>query len=375
MTRKMLLEHEGHPTILEETPAPERELQEAVQRHPELLPIDDFGMAGPLLVIGTETPLPSGAVDLVGLSRGGDLLLVEFKIGPANSDFRRATSQLLDYGSDLWEQSVENFERTVALPYFQSPRCPEGSPGHGARSLDDAARRAWPDASDDDLAACRERLAGALHSGAFHYALVAQQFTESVLRTITYLDATSRASFYAVELVRFTGPVGTATEARTLYRPQARSAKTSQRIDEETFLDNIDDHAFRSSIEHVLDAARSLGYRVEWFLRGGVIKIPTDDHPAPLSVGWVFDDSRNNWGGLHNLTLGCLDSSLTLRPSAAEPVQRYMAALERIPGGKRVEATGDSPYGFEFDRTTLPPNETAVVSCLAQLAHDMQAAG
>ena len=83
----------------------------------------------------------------------------------------------------------------------------------------------------------------------------------------------------------------------------------------------------------------------------------------------------NNWGGLHNLTLGCLDSSLTLRPSAAEPVQRYMAALERIPGGKRVEATGDSPYGFEFDRTTLPPNETAVVSCLAQLAHDMQATG
>ncbi|GIU99629.1 MAG: hypothetical protein KatS3mg014_1245 [Actinomycetota bacterium] len=80
-------------------------------------------------------------MDLVGLSRAGDLLLVEFKIGPANPDFRHATSQLLDYGSDLWGRSVEDLERTVALPYFRGPRCPEGSPATGPARSRRAARR------------------------------------------------------------------------------------------------------------------------------------------------------------------------------------------------------------------------------------------
>jgi len=375
MTRKILFEHEGRRAILEEAPAPEIELQEVVKHHPELLPIEDFGMAGPLLVIGRETPLPSGAVDLAGLSRAGDLLLVEFKIGPANPDFRHATSQLLDYGSDLWGMSVEDLERTVALPYFHGPLCPEGSPGHRAGSLEEAARRAWPDASDDDLAACWDRLAGALRSGAFHYVVAAQRFTEPALRTIRYLEETSRASFYAVELVRFTGPAGTATEARTVYRPEARAARGAQRIDEEAFLGRIEDPGFRSSLERVLDAARHLGYRVEWGLRSGAIKVPTPDHPDPLSVGWVSYDSRGNWGRLRNLTLGYLPSSLGIRPSAKEPVDRYLEALSAIPGARPVEASGDTPRGYEFDRATLPPNETAVVSCLAQLAHDLQAPG
>jgi hypothetical protein len=375
MTRKILFEHEGRRAILEEASAPEIELQEVVKRDPELLPIEDFGMAGPLLVIGRETSLPSGAVDLVGLSRAGDLLLVEFKIGPANPDFRQATSQLLDYGSDLWGMSVEDLERTVALRYFDGRLCPEGSPGHRAGSLEEAARRAWPDASDDDLAACWDHLAGALRSGAFHYVVVAQRFTEPALRTINYLDETSRASFYAVELVRFTGPAGTATEARTVYRPEARATKGSQRIDEETFLGRIEDPDFRSSLERVLGSARSLGYRVEWGLRGGAIKIPTQDHPDPLSVGWVFDDSRGNWSGLRNLTLGYQPASVARRPSVERAIARYADALAAIPGGRRVVTANEDLRGYEFDRATLPPNETAVVSCLAQLAHDLQAVG
>ena len=346
-----------------------------MKRNPELLPIEDFGMAGPLLMIGRETTLPSGAVDLVGLTRAGDLLLVEFKVGPANPDFRHATSQLLDYGSHLWEKGVEDLEGTVARPYFHGPRCPEGSPGHRADSLEEAARRAWPDAADDELAACWDHLAAALRDGAFHYVVAAQRFTEPALRTIAYLDRTSRASFYAVELIRFVGPSGTATEARTVYRPEARAARGSSAIDEVAFLGGLDDPRFRASLERVLEAARSLGYRIEWGVRGGAIKIPTPDHPDPLSVGWVSYDSRGNWGRLRNLTLGYLPSSLGIRPSAKEPVDRYLEALSAIPGARPVEASGDTPRGYEFDRATLPPNETAVVSCLAQLAHDLQAPG
>jgi hypothetical protein len=376
VTRKILFEDEGRGVLLEETAAPEVELQEVVKLNPELLPIDDFGMAGPLLVVGREAPLPSGAVDLVGLSRAGDLLLVEFKIGPANPDFCHATAQHLDYGSDLWGRGVEELERTVALPYFHGPRCPEGSPGYRARSLEEAARRAWPEATDDDLAACFDHLAAALRSGEFHYLVVAQRFTEPALRTVAYLDETSRASFYAVELVRFTGPAGTATEARTLYRPEGRRTRKRDSIDQETFLEGIDDPGFRSSLGDVLEAARSLGYRIEWGLRGGAIKVPAPDHPDPMSVGWVFPDTSGNWAGLRDLTLGYQPPSLRLRPSLREAITRYEQALAAIPGATPVvthaHGTEVDLRGYRFDRRTLPPNETAVIACLAQLAHDAQ---
>jgi RecB family endonuclease NucS len=97
MARKILLiDPKGAHELGEVAASDEAELQERVKSSPELLPIEDFGMVGPLLVIGRETTLPSGAVDLVGLARGGELLIVEFKTGPQNPDFRRATSQLVD---------------------------------------------------------------------------------------------------------------------------------------------------------------------------------------------------------------------------------------------------------------------------------------
>ncbi|HXF73418.1 MAG TPA: hypothetical protein VNO79_12515 [Actinomycetota bacterium] len=375
MGRKILFEREGQAAILEEVDAPEADLQEVVKENPELLPIEDFAMAGPLLVIGRETPLPSGAVDLVALSRAGDLLLVEFKVGPANPDFRRATSQLLDYGSDLWERSVEGLERSVALPYFQGPRCPQGSPGHGARSLEEAARRAWPDASDEDLDACLDHLGAALASGGLHYVVAAQQFTEPALRTIAYLDAISRASFYAVELVRFAGPAGVATEARTVYRPEPRRAGPVAPIDEAAFLEHVDDPAFRASLERVLEEARNLGYRIEWGVRGGAIKLPAPDHPDPLSVGWIFDDGAGNWSGLRNLTLGYQPRSLELRASVRGAIARYEETLAALPGAKPVVTSNEDLRGYELDRNALPPNETAVIACLAQLAHDAQEGG
>lgn len=372
MARKVLFEREGSAAILEEVHAPELDLQEVVKRHPELLPIEDFEMAGPLLVIGRETRLPSGAVDLVALSREGHLLLVEFKVGPANPDFRRATAQLLDYGADLWDRSVERLEQSVALPYFQGPRCPEGSPGRGAPSLLEAARQAWPDASADDLAACFDRLEAGLRGGAFHYVVAAQRFTDPALRTIAYLDTISRASFYAVELVRFASPSGTATEARTVYRTSPRAEGRAASIDEETFLERIDDPSYRASLEHVLSKARDLGYRIEWGIRGGAIKMPTLDHPAPLSVGWVCDETSANFRRLRNLTLGFQPKTLGLRPSVREAITRYEEALAAIPGARPVDKANDELRGFEFDRETLPPNETAVISCLDRLARDAQ---
>ncbi|MGN6561813.1 MAG: hypothetical protein ACTHMU_04065, partial [Thermomicrobiales bacterium] len=99
MARKLMAQQAtGASILLTEMPAAnEAVLQETMKHNPDLLPIDEFGMAGPLLVVGRETTLQSGYVDLLCLARSGELLIIEFKTGPQNPDFRHALAQLLDY--------------------------------------------------------------------------------------------------------------------------------------------------------------------------------------------------------------------------------------------------------------------------------------
>jgi hypothetical protein len=102
----------------------EHHLQEVMKESPKLLPVDDLGITGPLLVVGRETSVASGSIDLVGVVPSGDLVLVEFKTGPQNPDFRHALAQLIDYGSDLWGMAVSDFESGVVQRYLESPYCP-----------------------------------------------------------------------------------------------------------------------------------------------------------------------------------------------------------------------------------------------------------
>ena len=117
----MLVAGGDGPRVLKESLAHnEAQLQAILMDHPGLLPLEDFGLVGPALVVGKETTVPSGSIDLVLVARGGQLILVEFKTGPQNPDFRGALAQVLDYGADLWQMTLEDFDRKVAQRFFAS---------------------------------------------------------------------------------------------------------------------------------------------------------------------------------------------------------------------------------------------------------------
>lgn len=83
MPRRFLVERAGEHFDLVESPAPsEHHLQEVMKMNPQLIPSDDLGLDGDLLVIGRETSLASGSIDLLCLASSGDVVLVEFKTGP-----------------------------------------------------------------------------------------------------------------------------------------------------------------------------------------------------------------------------------------------------------------------------------------------------
>jgi hypothetical protein len=135
MARRILMRREDQAVELVERMADsEAELQDVLRRAPNLVPIDDLGLDGPMMVVGRETALPSGRVDLLGLTPAGDVLVIEFKTGPNNPDYRHALAQLLDYGADLWRMDLEVFEATATVSYLATDHCPIGDPARGATS-------------------------------------------------------------------------------------------------------------------------------------------------------------------------------------------------------------------------------------------------
>ena len=108
MPRRVLVTRSEQSFDLIEAPAPsEHHLQEVVKTSPQLIPADDLGLDGDLLVVGRETSLASGYIDLLCLARSGDLVLVEFKTGPQNPDFRHALAQAIDYGGSSYLRWVQ----------------------------------------------------------------------------------------------------------------------------------------------------------------------------------------------------------------------------------------------------------------------------
>lgn len=359
------------PVLTEVLADDEFQLQEIVKDAPDLLPVDEFGMIGPLMVVGRETTLPSGSVDLIGVSRDGELLLIEFKTGPQNSDFRHVLAQLLDYGSDLWRMSYEEFESTVARRFFSGDHCRDARL-RGKASIMDAALEIWPDLSEEETASLRERLSQQLESGEFHYVVVAQRFRDTMERTVEYLNATMRgARFYAVELVRFSAENLSAFESRTVLKPEshgsgstqrARADETSRtRTNEVQFLERIEDDAYRETIRDLLDVCHGLGLQIPWGSVGTSIRMTSSDRPRPLSIAWLFPPGVSGWSGLTDLTLGYTDDQENLPRS----VENYIDRVSRLPG---VEvAKPKEIHGYRLSPETTIQNHHQIVEILAEL--------
>jgi hypothetical protein len=266
VARRMILLNGDDEVMLSEVEAVnEAQLQERLKNSPDLLPVDEMDLSGPLLVVGRETILPSGAVDLLAMAPAGDLLVIEMKTGPQNPDFRAALAQVTDYGADLWQVTFDVFEATVAVRYFAGASC--GAGFRGLTSLAEAAKIAWPAMTDAEHAAFRDRLISVLASGAFSFVIVAQRFTQSMMTTADYLNRISagRARYFLVELVRFAGDGFAAFEARTVLRPSAEAPKASgPSVSETSFVEQITDAVYRDAVERFFDTCHGLGLRFEW---------------------------------------------------------------------------------------------------------------
>lgn len=374
MPRRFVVERAGEHFDLVESPAPsEHHLQEVMKMNPKLIPADDLGLDGDLLVVGRETSLASGSIDMLCLASSGDVVLVEFKTGPQNPDFRHALAQLIDYGSDLWRLSVDDFDRGVVQRFLRSGHAPQHLAG--CHDLREAIGRAGWSLDAEATDALVERLGEVLQSGDFHYVVAAQRFTQTMRTSLEYMNTTMRfGRFFLVEVVQLTGAELTAHAAQVVASPPRRTIGTSRSLsttDEVAFLASIEDGNYRDAFRDFLAGCSSLGLAISWRSKGFSIRLQTPDRNLPLSIAWGLPEGAG-WQGLKHLAVGIDRSSLAKTPSVAPVAERYIAAIEAIAGGR---APNSSISARIFDARTAPAAVPALIAAIEVMVEDVVRSG
>ena len=259
MPRKILVVSDiGDAVDFVEVPASsEHELQDIMLNHPQLIPAKDLELDDDLLVVGRETTLAFGFVDLLCLSSSGEVVIIEFKTGPKNPDFRHALAQVIDYGSDLWALAGwKAFDQGVVHRYLNGPRV--GGAYKCCHDLRGAVTKAWA-LDDQEWEALISRLDKVLTTGDFHFVVAAQRFTDAMKGTVDSLNETTLAGrYYLVELIRLDGSGQTAYATQVVQKPASRSssaAGAASQASEDDFLDRLSDPAYREAMSELFASA------------------------------------------------------------------------------------------------------------------------
>ena len=374
MSRRIVLQTgiDDAEILMESLADNESQLQELVKDNPDLMPVDDLGLTGPLLVIGKETALPAGSADLIALSQEGSLILVEFKTGPNNSDFRAAIAQLLDYGTGLWGLDWDSFQRQVPLRYFKSDHCADQELS-GFNSLMDVLTHRWSDLDKEALEAIQVNLQGQLKTGRFHYVLVAQRFTDPILRTMDYLNEVSTSRFYAVEVVRFGDGNLQAFEARLIKGPPTKrrgSGGDGNRLTNETeFLDQFSEGIYRDAIGELLHYADETGYKLAPGRSSYALRKKLPNSNVLVTVGWISPPEKRTGAGSRDVTFGTWTNASNV-PNHIEAALKAAFARYTSRFGE-LETMASDTYGVHLTPQTYVENQREVFEALDLMAGEI----
>ena len=375
MPRRIILEDSAKSPeqLLEVLADNEAELQNFLKDNPELFPVEEIGLTDTIMITGRESTVPSGSIDLVAIARTGSVLIVEFKTGPGNPDFRHVLAQLFDYGSHIWGMSYEQFE-TESLKFFASDRCTDAKL-KGMTSLAEAAAATWEDFSEEESDQFQSVLSSNLSSGDFLYIIAAQDFTPQIQQTVEYLNAVMNGPrFFGVEVIKFQGRAMTAFEARTVLRPSIKTTRQSPgQATEGNFLDHLEDVAYREVLKGFFDLYRGLGLRFEWGAIGTSVRILIPGSPVLLTLGWFFPPGRTGWMGMTDVTLGYPLESQALTDDVRKVLETYVDNLSRLTGGQ-AETRGNS-NAYRFDPKSVVDHGPEIEAIFRQLVSKLNVNG
>ena len=355
MPRKILVTggSAGAIDLVEVAASNEHELQEILRANPQLIPAEDLGLSGDLLVVGRETRLVSGAIDLLCLSRTGELLIIEFKTGPKNPDFRHALAQVIDYGSDIWMLGDwTSFDQGVVHRYLNSQYV---EPKYkSCADLREAVTLAWA-LPQDEWDSLTDRLDQVIKKGDFHFIVAAQRFVDSMKTSVSYLNSTTQAGRYfrgSHPARRCRGRRRTPPKSST--NPRVGAALTQPRS--QSVRRRLPGGHLRPRVPRGYERAFRLrsGARLDDGLgvQGSFHSTEVTGSAEPISVGWVFLEG-DQWTWAKHVTLGVDPNTLQNHPSIQAAILAFCQKLKGVPGGK--------PAGGKSNAVIFEPTEFVAV--------------
>ncbi|RNL77568.1 endonuclease NucS domain-containing protein [Nocardioides marmorisolisilvae] len=368
MPRKILVKggSAGPIDFVEVPAADEHELQETLRAHPQLIPAEDLGLSGDLLVVGRETQLASGAIDLLCLSRSGELVIIEFKTGPKNPDFRHALAQVIDYGSDIWKLGGWTaFDQGVVHRYLSSKWV---EPTYAScDGLQAAATKAWA-LNPEEWEVLTDRLDQVIKKGDFHFVVAAQRFVDPMKVSVSYLNETTQAGrYFLVEVVRLDGAGLTAYAAQVVHKPEVRGGAGSSpaaKASEAAFLAAIADLDYHEAMNELFASVKALGLTMEWGSKGASIRLKSPDQQEPISVGWVFLEG-DQWTWAKHVTFGVDPSTLKNHPSIEPAILEFCQKISLVAGGNPA---GSNSNAVIFEPSVFVKKREDLIALIGELA-------
>jgi hypothetical protein len=301
MKRKALLKTGEDFVVLEESRfEAETQLQEALKSNPEVIPVSDLDLAE-VVVVGRETTVLAGSIDLLLVDADGRVIIVETKLS-SNPELRRqVVAQVLDYGASLWRSAptLKQFEDLV-LRYWQSDACQDQRVKEAA-TLRDGLDRIFGEirGEDWDYDLFESALTDSVSNGQHVLLVVASGLTDKLSRDLLqYVNLCLNLPLYAVEIDVFE------TEGRQLivprgvrYGARVASTSTSGRTTRTAFLAACTEMG-AEFFTRMLDEARVKGMIVYWGSLGFSVRMPLEV-PITVMFGFPPDDFQiytRDWG-------------------------------------------------------------------------------
>jgi len=290
MKRKALLKDGDEFVVLEESDFDaETALQEALKRNPGVIPVADLDLRE-VVVVGRETPLPVGAIDLLLLDAEGQVIIAETKLSRNPELRRQVVAQVLDYGASLWRtaSTLKEFEGLV-LRYWRSDAC-EDERVKDATSLRQGLEPIFKELCGEewDYDAFEAALAENLANGQHIYLVVASGLMDGLSRDLLqYLNLCLNVPLYGVEIDVFE------TAGRQLIVPRGVRYGPGPRPSPSTLGPIVDRTTFLAActplaatfFERMLDEAEERGMIFYWGRKGFSVRMPLE---PPITVMYGF---------------------------------------------------------------------------------------
>jgi len=202
---KILIQDGEGVRELEEGFASEAELQRFLMEHPDLMPLEEIRLGTPpLLPIGWEVGVVSGAEDILYIDQNGLLTVVETKLGRNSEARREVVGQILEYAAQMSAWTSADVERQ-AERFFASHQGPQE---YWDLTLEKALERFIQPTGEVPGQLSYEDFLQAIQTGIdrghFRLIIAIDEPPEPLLKTVEFVNRFSeRFEMYLAQLKRF----------------------------------------------------------------------------------------------------------------------------------------------------------------------------